>query len=709
MESVSKKSRKLRQPMTAKRWVLSLVGAMTFVMLMIAVVNYIVDPFSYFHSPTEDRGVYSFDGAYNPKLANFRYFKEHHQEYSGVILGGSKTRFLEESYLLNGNRYCNLADVQGNFYDYLNWVKWIAGNTDIRYVFLSLSTVEVEYYTPEERNAQVNGWFQPADLDRNRNRVIEFIQYLYKGGIKPSIQFLKSKQLIYYIGRTPLHPARSPEPMSYSPYNTWTSNLNQYLERSANGIHNSMPAIKQNLDALQEIKEICAESDIQLSVVIAPASTIQYLYYESPEYWNYLRDMAQIVSYWDFSMPNAINKNMFNFSDATHMCSDALNHMLDQIFGMEPDDGSGAYVTKANIEEHISERQRRYDALMEEYAETGTVRQGMFFNDGYLMSDMFYPIISNIGNTHVDSVPFKDYLNVMQHFYASFGHLEGIGVFAADVPAELENLGDLELRIYDDTGRHTIFSENVDPSIIREDGYECFIHLGGLELTEGHWYSLIFSYEPKIDEDPFSFQYVDGESTSDIYMELDGVLQEYEVKMNIFRSQTYGNYRQRDAVLQTDQMRGEGEEETQELTELTRYTQYFTADCDLFSYIQLQTSHRNDPDKLETDDDYSVIMELRGPDGMLMSRKTIMGAVLQNADAYNVTFDGDLYLEQGETYELTLYANKTAEQGLKLLTHGEEPGSALYLNGAETGESLCYRIYGVTGAEIEYRRVNIYG
>ena len=713
MESASPKTGKLRRPMTAKCWTLSLVGTMAFVMVMIAVVNYIVDPFGYFQPRTADRGAYSYDGSYNTRLSNFRYFEEHHPEYNGVILGGSKSMFLEESYFINGEKYCNLAINFGRLYDYLSWTEWIADNTDIQHILISLSTLEVGSYTPEERDEDGTGQISPAELDQNKNRVIQFIQYLYKGGVKPSLQYLKSKKngSLYWVGfygQDFYYPFRNPDPMPY--YRDWISELNNYLDRSVNGIYEPMPAIKQNLAALQEIKEICEESGIQLSVVIAPTSTIQYLLYESPEYWDYLRDMAQIVDYWDFSMPNAINANMFNFYDEGHLFTQPINHMFNQMYGMEPDNGSGVYVTRDNVEEYLLERQRRYYALMEEYAETGTVRQGMYFDEGYLMSDMFYPVISNAENEWTANIPLKDHLNVTQHFYAGFDHLEGIAVFVEGVPQQLEDLGNLKLRVYDDTGRHTLYSGDVDLSGVWTSGREFFIHFGGLELTEGHWYSLIFSYEPKTEDDSFGFQCVDGESTGNLYMELDGIPQWYEVKMNLYRSQTYGNYRQGDAVLQTDQMRGEGEDETLELTGQTRYTQTFTADCDLLSYIQLKTSHLSDPEEPEpVDEAYSIILELRGPDGTLMSRKTIMGAVLQNADVYNVTFDGDLYLEPGKTYELTVYANKTTEQGLKLLTHGEESGSALYLNGVKTGESLCYRIYGVSGAEIEYRRANVHG
>ena len=718
MESERIKTGKLRQPMTAKCWVLALVGTMTFVMLMIAVINYTVDPFGYFHPSTENRDVYSFNGELNYRLVNFRYFEDHHQEYSGVIIGGSKGSFVDASYLdkISGERYCNLSTSHGNFYDYLAWTKWVADNTDIQYILLNLSTLEVQWYMPEERHEDTTGFFLPAELDPNKNRVVQFIQYLYRGGLEPSVQYLDGKinnslRFYAYDSYVDDTPAEYADPMLA--YQDWMPTLGLRLKSSLNGDYAKTSAIKQNLAALQEIREICEKSEIQLSVMIAPTSTLQYLRYECPAYWDYLKDMAEIVSYWDFSMPNMSNKNMFNFlTDTNHMYSEGVNHMLDQIYGVGSGDDFGAYVTAENIEEHIAERQRRYDALMEEYAETGTVWQGMYYDDGYLLSDMFYPIASNTGNTWMTKIPFKDYLNVTQHFYASFDHLDGISVFATGVPVNPEDFGDLELRVYDDTAKHTIFSKTVDLSQIRRDGYESFIHFDNLELTEGHWYSLIFSYEARGENDFFGLHYVDGEPTWNIYTELDGLPTGYEVKMSLYNSQTYGSYRQRDAVLQTDQMRGEGEGETQEITEQTRYTQTFTAGCDLLSYIQLKVSHRSDPEELATDEEYNVILELRGPDGALMSRKTIMGATLQNpaVGAYDVVFDGDLYMEQGETYEVTLYANKTAEQGLKLLTHGEEPDSVLYLNGAETGESLCYRIYGVSGEEIKDRMVNsIYG
>lgn len=706
MESGNRKTEKLRRPMTAKRWVLSFAGGMAFVMLLIALVNYIVDPFSYFRTPVrEDRGTYTYDWNAPFRLLNYHYFAEHYQEYSGVILGGSKGMYIEESYLsqVSGEKYCQLAARNGSFHDYLDWVRWIADNTNIRHIFLNLSTLEVEWYTPEERDEEKTGNIEPAALDRDKNIVIEFIQYLYRGGIEPSLRYLKAKKdgslwLLTFFGAT------NTDPSSVN-YQNWTSDLNWWLDRSANGIYDSMPAIERNLTALREIKELCDESGIQLSVVVAPTSTIQYLQYECPEYWDYLSGMAQIVDYWDFSMPNAINRNRYNFVDYNHLFSEALRHMLDQIYGTEPDDGSGAYVTAENVEEYIAERQRRYNALMEEYAETGTVRQGMYFDEGYLMSQLHDPILSNTSSAWAVNVPLKDCLNITQHFYASFDHLEGVGIFPEGVFAETENLGNLTLQVYDDTGKHTLFSGDIDLSEA-QNGREHYIRMDGLELTEGHWYSLIFSYEPKVDGDWFSLQCVDSESTGTIYMEQDGVRRgymvqdgvwrEYELKMDLFHSQTYGNYRQKDAVLQTDKMRGEGEGETRELTEQTRYTQTFTADCDLLSYIQLKTSHLSDPEEPEpADNDYSVILELSAPDGTLMSKKTIMASVLQNSDVYNAAFDGDLYLNQGETYELTIYANKTTAQGLKLLTHGEESGSVLYLNGVKTGESLCYRVYGI--------------
>lgn len=702
MEVVNnKETGKLSRPITAKRWVFSFVGMIVFVMLAIAAVNYIVDPFSYFHPlVVKDRGLYSYDGSCNYRLVHYNYFKEHHQEYTGVILGGSKGLFIEESYInkVSGEKYCQLSATYGNFHDYLDWVRWIAENTNIRHIFLNVSTLEVCWYTPEERGEEETGCIEPAALDQDKSALVEFVKYLYRGGLEPSLKYLQAKRdgtLTWINVATAITPApiRNSDPWSY--YAGWITDVNQRLEYSANGEYSLMPAISRNLEAMQEIKEICEASGIELSVAIAPTSTWQYLLFESPEYWNYLKNMAQIIDYWDFSVQSSISKNIFNFFDKSHMLSEALRPMLDQIYGITPGDGYGVYVTAENVEEHIAERQRCYNELMEEYAETGTVWQGMYYDDGYVMNELFDPVMSSQWNERVHNLSLKDHLNITQYFYATFDYLEGIGIFAGGVPARTEDLGNLKLSVYDVTGRHTLFSGDVDLSGI-QNGREYYIHLDGLELIEGHWYSLIFSYESKVENDRFSLQCVDGEPTPNMYAELDAVSQTYEVRMDLFRRQSYGNCRQKDAVLRSDRMRGEGEGETQEITEQTLYTQYFTADCDLLSFIQLGISHRNDTEasaQKDSDYDYNIILELRDSGGEIIGRKTILGATLLTAMWYNIEFN--VPVQSGETYELTVYANKTAEQGLQLLTHGAERDSALFLNGMRTGESLSYRIYGV--------------
>ena len=53
---------KLLCPMAAKRWVILLAAGSVCLMLAMAAVNYIVDPYSYFHSSAADGGVYYIPG-----------------------------------------------------------------------------------------------------------------------------------------------------------------------------------------------------------------------------------------------------------------------------------------------------------------------------------------------------------------------------------------------------------------------------------------------------------------------------------------------------------------------------------------------------------------------------------------------------------------------------------------------------------------------
>ena len=187
---------KLRKPMTAKRWSFLLVAGAISIMIAIGLVNFLVDPYDYFHPTTGKDNIYFLEGkTYNRRLFNYHYLKEYSSDYGGVILGGSKGMRVSEEVLseLSGVPCRNLTAEVGNFYDYLGWVRWLTESTDIKMIFINLSSLEVDIYSEKERNVESTGYYMPAALDSEKNKLTEFIQYLYRGGIQTSIDYLKAK------------------------------------------------------------------------------------------------------------------------------------------------------------------------------------------------------------------------------------------------------------------------------------------------------------------------------------------------------------------------------------------------------------------------------------------------------------------------------------------------------------------------------------
>lgn len=704
---------KLRRPMSGKQWSLVLVTGAAFVMIVIAAVNYMVDPYGYFHSAASDGELYYLPSkTYNMRLFDYEYFQENHAEYKGVIIGGSKGMQVSAEHLssLRGIPYYNLSAEQGNFKDYLSWVRWLADHTQIQEIFLNLSTLEVDMYTEEDRNADDSGYYMPAGLDREKSKAAEFMQYLYRGGIWTSTEYMKQKikGTLSLLSLKEWHeniPYMMIQERKQDPYNKIVQvngNLADRLYHASAGKYNEMPAIERNLTAIKEIKEICDHAGIRLEIVYANTYIGQYLLYESPKYWDYLKKFAQITDYWDFSFLNAYNRNPYNFLDEGHAHSNTLNCMLNQIYGTETREDFGEYVTVENIDLHIKKRQQKYNRLLSEYRKTGKVRLGTAFEDSYLMNDLIYPTISNISSSRVLDLPFQEYLMAEQHFYAGFDQLYAIGLYLEELPEKKAERGMLRMQIYDDTKKHVLGIRNIDTADMVNE-HENLILFDNLELTEGHWYSLVFTYEAKIQEDKSHFVFVEGAATDQMYLDLDGIISENEIKMNIYRPQTLGNYLFCQAKLKTDQMRGEGERETDCISDSEVYMQTFTADCEMLSYIQVKAKGQDGTPAAEDDSD--VIFELKDPDGNIIGRKKVMETLLQNAGIYNLAMDGDIYLQKGKVYSLCIFAGQPSQNGLKLMTHraDEANGSILYRNGKKTADSLCFRIYGLDSEQI--RRV----
>ena len=211
------------------------------------------------------------------------------------------------------------------------------------------------YLNLEEENAQTDSWIGSARIDSSKTMGIVFY---YDEALKGDPSFKeewKNKNVL------------NDKEILSDDDNTYSVILKRVFEEKPH-----LPYVSENIQSLKRIKQKCDENKVKLTVVMGSMSIVERARYEGNEYWNYLREIADITDYYDFSYFCDINNNPFNFLDGRHNLDTVAWVMISKLYGYDPY-GFGKYVTKDNVDEHLIERKKAYNALKEEYERTGAL------------------------------------------------------------------------------------------------------------------------------------------------------------------------------------------------------------------------------------------------------------------------------------------------------------------------------------------------
>ncbi len=375
--------------MREKRWCFGMLGLVAAVLLFIAGMNYFVDPFGYFAFTTGDYSKVDFkidDDKYN-RLMKAEHILKFGDQYDAFIVGGSKTGAYHAEKLseLDGYRYYNMFVLGGTMGEYEENVKYILNHTNAKKIILSISGGEV-YRQDFHKEAAI---YQLPAVMTGGSQLAEYVDYLLKDVTISLIQLAdeiqNGKDTDYYnytTGERDLsarYTAFAEDPDKYVLKNVLhgTSTFNGLMKRLFT--QNKKSAyIQECLDAVREMKEMCDEEGVEFVVICAPAFIGEMSLHDSTYYWDYLRELAMITDYWDFSGYHDIDLNPYNFYNRGHFYYEVVDLMVDTMNGTASYEGFGTYVTKYNVTEHVAQREADYYRLQAEYEETGTIAlQGM--------------------------------------------------------------------------------------------------------------------------------------------------------------------------------------------------------------------------------------------------------------------------------------------------------------------------------------------
>lgn len=334
-----------------RKWIK--IFAVTFISVCLVVMglNFVVDPFGVFGDSFFK--MYGYNMKQNIRTGKIGYLDNHYTSYDSYIIGGSKSGSLmpktAEKYFKNSKFY-NLNMVGGRFYDYQKTIEYIVKNYKVKNIILQISQLEIDKPgTSSGFTGKLNG-----KLESNF-AVLYYLQTLFQhpqfsiDKINESYKWTKEyeNQFFYDYKDGSYNRVKQDIEIDKDPV-VYYKNKKFFpgKEKTKEGT-----ALSENLERLRNIVDFCKQENVNLLVIASPTYVEEMNSYPKYEWEKYMRDLAQITDYWNFSGYNSINTDITNFYDHNHFRVKLGDMMLGKIFGdasIKASRDFGMKITKEN-------------------------------------------------------------------------------------------------------------------------------------------------------------------------------------------------------------------------------------------------------------------------------------------------------------------------------------------------------------------------
>lgn len=363
----------------SKKYVCLCLFGMCACVLCLMLYNYVVDPYDYFNNDykrTWDRS----------QFFKVRYIKDNHDKYDCYIIGGSNSGVLSPELIKHYTGYetYSLCFAAGNGCSYYDYTKFLIENTDVKCIFLHLSSTEVLWSNELLESEEI--WQIPSDVKGDFfGRLKEICSYLFK-----SIDFDNVKSHLTIKENGCINWSWAVEEYSKNPQKYISDYViydDTYMANNWGTAKINNVIVNENLEYMSSIKQLCDENDVELTVIMGPVFTAKRIDFECSDYYGYLERLVDIVDVWDFSGFTTINNNPHNFYDRTHYGEDVSDEMIRYIYGESyVEQEFGVLLTKDTIFEYMQERREDFNEMQQELLDTGTIVYGNYEDDSRIKS-----------------------------------------------------------------------------------------------------------------------------------------------------------------------------------------------------------------------------------------------------------------------------------------------------------------------------------
>ncbi|MCS5712326.1 hypothetical protein [Candidatus Berkiella aquae] len=329
---------------------------MTLPLISLGIINYIIDPFSVFHS-----GILPYDYEINERFNKIKHLDQYHERYNAYIMGSSRSGTTSPSSLekhIPDSHFYNMTVAGCTQYDNeLHLRYFIEKQYPIKHIFLQIDISDIYGFKAPEGN--YNAKHHPHVM-----HTADSLFYLSYLTVLPVKRFIEKIKVNYFEGHQHYlrydltHSGRwyvdyleeqiHADPLKYIQEQ---SSFNQKMSRGAKGTK-----IIENINALKRFKALADAQRINVIVYIAPHNHNMMDTFEHQSYLEYLREISKITPFWDFSGYNAITLNDGYYYESSHYRDLLAELLIKRIFNDHtsaiPHD-FGHYITANNIEAHL--------------------------------------------------------------------------------------------------------------------------------------------------------------------------------------------------------------------------------------------------------------------------------------------------------------------------------------------------------------------
>ncbi len=339
--------------MSSKKWFIMFLLTGLLLVLGIAGMNIVVDPFGAFGDHIMKW--YAYDFTKNPRVAKIAYMDQHKDEYDSFIVGSSSTSSfpVEQLNRYMNARFYNLFMYGADMYDVKHTTEYIINNYKVKNLVLNLGfinamryKVETDPYTGSlhyktEQSSQFD--FFKRYLFANPNYAVEKLR-AYKND-----SYLQNKYKVFEV-ETGAYDKSVRDTESIQDTRSYLENYPVFKDYPKDK-HN-LASIDNFMNDVASIKALCDKNNINLLVLFPPMYNEYVQNFDPQQLTEVYTRLAEITDFWDFSV-NSLTADYRFFYDGTHFRNAMGKMALAEIFGdnevYRPED-IGVYVTPENAE-----------------------------------------------------------------------------------------------------------------------------------------------------------------------------------------------------------------------------------------------------------------------------------------------------------------------------------------------------------------------